>query len=82
MRRTKLGSEMMREVDDGIPVPPEILKVADRSRLRAAALQIAKEVYAAGGVGKSTAAKIAIGRVGLWAVIQPQSAIDYLRNNI
>jgi len=63
----------MYDVDEGVPIPE-----TKREKL----LKRARQIYAEGNVGKSTAAKLAIAELGLWPMVQKQSAIDYLRNNI
>lgn len=63
----------MYEVESDIPVP-----INERDKR----LYLAKAIYANGGIGKSTAAKMAIEQLGIWPMVELQSAIDYLRNNI
>lgn len=73
---------MMIEIDDGVPLDRQLANELASEAKREATLKLARSIYAAGNVGKSTAAKEALKKVGLWAVIERQSAVDYLRNNI
>ena len=72
----------MAEVDGDVPMPRQLLANLKTKRKRNDALELAKSLYANGGVGKSTAAKLALKEIGLWSVVEYQSAIDYLRRNI
>lgn len=70
----------MFEIDDRVPIPltPHELRLREIAKR----LNLAGAIYEQLGVSKSVAARRAIEQLGVWPMVEPQSAIDFIRQRL